>query len=169
MLKKDYIYNFKSLLVVKNKFPFSVNNKYNFHQKIIRINNCKYLKKYFDFKLIPYKTKSISLITNSLNKCHKFDFLIKHSIFNFYIKKYKIQNKYVIENIEEIYRLTKVFVQLFNQKYSIKYDILISNNHDVIFTIILYNENKITDIEKYKKEKVENIFNKTIVSIIRRL
>lgn len=168
-MKKDLIYNLKSLFVIKEKNIFSINFGFDSLNKIIKINNCKYIKEENDFKLVPYIRNERSLRTVNANIENRFNILIKHSIFNFYISKYKIQNKYLIKNIEEYYRVTKVLISMLNTKYGIQNQFEIETNHDVVFTILKYNESKLYDIEKYKSEKVENVFSEELYESIVRL
>lgn len=168
-MKKDIIFNLKSLFVIKYRTNISLNSSFFKKTKIIKINNTNYLKDRTIFKITKNIKEIHSLKTlNSMNY-NKMNILINHTIFNFYTKKYNLKNKYVISNISEIYRLTKSFIKMFNLKYISDIPNEIRVNHDTVFTIIKYNENKINDIEKYKNEKVENIFDEELFSIIRGL
>lgn len=167
-MKKDTIFSLKSLLIIKEKINFLVNSEFVKLNKIVKITNCKYETERKHFKISPYKFQEISLKTNNLNQKTENKILIKHSIFNTYIKKYKITNTYLIKNIEEYYRLTKVFINLFNKKYGEINEFEIETNHNVIFTILKYREKELYNIEQYKFEKIENIFSEELYySIIR--
>lgn len=168
-MKKDIIYSLKSLLTIKDRTNFSINYYFNESKKLIKINNSIYLKDRHNYKITEYFKDSYSLKTFNSNSENRLPILIKHTIFNFYIEKYSITDKYLIKNISEFYRLTKVFVGLFNKKYGKENQFEIDINHDVVFSILKDNENKYNDIEKYKIEKIENIFSKELFDIVRRL
>lgn len=168
-MKKDTIYSFKSLLVIKDKNNFSINCGFYKKYKIIKIQNTSYLKDRFTFPITKFLKKAYRLKTmNSMAK-HRLPVLVNHEVFVFYINKYKFTNKYLIENIREFYRLTKAFVYIFNEKYIKDPSLEIEINHDVVFNILKYNELKLDDVEKYKKEKVENVFTEDLFETIRRL
>lgn len=168
-MTKDLIYSFKSLLTIKDRINFSINYSFSSKDKIIKIKNSVYFKERNKFPITKYNKDVYTLKTFNLMSENRIPILINHTIFNFYISKYEITNKYLIENISEYYRVTKVFVDLFNKKYGKKEQFEIDINHDVIFNILKYNEKKLDDLEKYKKEKVENIFSEKLFNIIRRL
>lgn len=168
-MKKDLIYSFKSLLTIKDRIKFSINHSFEIKEKIIKINNTIYFKERNQFPITKYNKDIYTLKTfNSMSE-HRLPILINHTIFKFYISKYEITNKYLIDNIAEYYRVTKVLIDLLNKKYGDKEQFKIEINHDVVFNILKYNENKLNDLEKYKKEKVENIFDEKLFNIIRRL
>lgn len=166
---KDSMINFGSLLIVKDRQSFSINCSFNCSTKIVSITNAIYEKERHNFQLIPFNTERIYMKTNNKNQYYMHPILIKHSIFDFYINKYKIENIYLIKNIEEFYRLTKVFIDMFNKRFGTIYNFNIDINHETVFSIIKYNEKKLNDIEKYKKEKVDNIFSEELFYILRKL
>lgn len=168
-MKKDIIYNFKSLLTLKDRLVFSINYGFDKKNKIIKINNIIHLKDRIKFPITKVFKETHNLKTTNIMAENRLPILINHKVFEFYIKKYGIKNNYLIENIGEFYRLTKSFIVMFNIKYMNEIPNEIEINHDVVFSILKYNESKIKDLEYYKKEKIENIFSEELFSIIRRL
>ena len=165
-MKNIFIYNLKSLFIKKNKLK--INIKYNFssQEKKIKINNCIYDCDVQKYKLIPFVCKTIKLRTENKNHYTNNIFLIKHSVLPYYSSEYKIKNSYLLSNIEEFYRITKVYLIMFNQELSKKYESEININHDVIFTILKFHENKLLNIEEYKKKKFNEIINEEVYNII---
>lgn len=168
-MKKDAILNFKSLLTIKDRIKFSINYGFNIKRKLVKVNNSIYLKDRITFPITQFFKETHILKTTNIMAEHRLPILINHTIFEFYIRKYDIKNKYLIENISEFYRLTKSFIKMFNIKYIEEIPNEVETNHDVVFSILKYNESKINDLEKYKKEKIENIFSEELFGIIRRL
>lgn len=168
-MKKDIILNFRSLLTIKDRINFSIDYSFDIKRKLIKINNSIYLKDRIKFQITQFFKETHNLKTTNIMAEHRLPIFINHTIFEFYIKKYDIKNKYLIENISEFYRLTKSFIKMFNIKYINEIPNEIEVNHDVVFSILKYNESKIKDLEKYKKEKIENVFSEELFGIIRRL
>lgn len=168
-MKKDIILSFKSLLTVKDRIKFSIDYVFDIKRKLLKINNSIYLKDRTIFPITRFLKETHNLKTTNIMSEHRLPILINHTIFEFYINKYEIKNKYLIKNISEFYRLTKSFIKIFNIKYMKELSNEIEINHDTVFSILKYNESKLKDVEEYKKEKVENIFDEKIFSIIRRL
>lgn len=166
---KDSMLSFNSLLIVKDRKNFKVNYNFKSLRRKISLKNSVYDVEKNNFSLVNNKIAKISLKTTNKNVGEYLPILIKHTIFDFYIKKYKIDNLYLIKNVEEYYRLTKVFLNMFNQKYGNVYNFEIDVNHDTVFSVIKYNENKLNDVEKYKSEKIDNIFDDELFHTLRRL
>lgn len=168
-MKIALIYNLQSLFVKKETLPIAINSNFQSTDRIISVKNLIYDNKIIKFQLVPSSVKEVKLITNNLNSCRNFSIPFKHSILPFYSKKYSIENTYLLDNIEEFYRITKVFVIMFNDKYKGINSLELIIKPDVIFSILKFNEKNISNINEYKKLKVDKVIPKELFDSIKRL
>lgn len=160
---KDGIYNLKSLAFAKDFYKFSNRNNFNKDRLGIKIKNIDYDLDSYSINFFPFNKDSYCVRLKHADFLSSYSIGLKHSVFNFYLNKYKISNKYIILNVEDFYLISKYFVKVWNNKNYKDADNLIHLNHDSIFYILKYHEDKLYSLEEFKGNKLDDIFNRDLV------
>lgn len=168
-MKIELIYNLKSIFIKKEIVPVTIKSTYNSTERIMSLKNINYNQDGIEYKFIPYDVKKFKLTAKNINDYNNFPLLFKHSVLPFYSNMYAITNPYLLKNIEEFYRITKVFVIMFNDKYKGTIDLELIDKPDVIFNILKFHESKLVDIKQYSQSKVDDIISKELYNNIKRL
>lgn len=161
---KDGIYNLKSLAFTKDFYQFSNQNSFEIDKYITKFNSLEYDLETEFIDILPFEKDEYSAHLKHSDNLDNYQIQFKHSIFNFYLDKYKISNKYIILNIEEFYSISKYFIKVWNDKNYGNNEQLIHLNHDSVFYILKYYENHLYDLEKFKTAKPDDIFNIDLVA-----
>lgn len=160
---KDGIYNLKSIAFTKDFYKFSNSNKFDSEYKIMRFKSSEYDLEESEISFNTFSKVTFHIPIKNPDVLSDFKIKIKHSIFKFYLEKYKITNKYIVSNIEEFYSTTKYFIKAWNDKNYGNNEKLIHLNHDSVFYILKHYETELYDIEYYKKSKLKDIFDDELV------
>lgn len=161
---KDGIYNLKSIAFTKDFYQFSNKNEFKQDKITIKLNSLEYS---LDRELITIFPFNKDVYNSKIRHADSITYIqipLKHSIFNYYIEKYKIKNLYIISKIEEFYSTSKYFINTWNDKNYGNNEKLIHLNHDSVFYILKYYENDLYDLDSFKKNKPETIFDDELVS-----
>lgn len=161
---KDGIYNLRSIAFAKDFYKFSNKNDFEQDKTTIKIKSAEYHLDRELINILPFNKDSYSSKIRHVDSVEYISIHLKHSIFNFYINKYKINNIYMILNIEEFYLTSKYFINTWNDKNYGNNEKLIHLNHDSVFYILKHYENDLYDLDSFKKNKPEAIFDDELVS-----
>ncbi|MFR4518436.1 MAG: hypothetical protein ACLT40_00555 [Fusobacterium sp.] len=160
---KDGIYNLRSIAFAKDFYKFSNKNDFGQDKTTIKIKSAEYHLDRELINILPFNKDSYSSKIRHVDSVEYISIPLKHSIFNFYINKYKINNIYIISNIEEFYLTSKYFIKVWNDKNYGDNEQTIHLNHDSVFYILKHYENDLYNIEKFKISKPNDIFNADLV------
>lgn len=149
-MKKIAIFNMESLSCEKRIIPFKIKIKTTKQNFVVRFaNKLRSIRK--DFKIhhfVQIATFPFSSTTNY--KKYTFPILIKHTSANYYLTKFGIRNKFIVQNINRIYPLIKYHV-LFHNNAGKEFIEPIPKN---IFAIIKYNQNNLVSEEYIEYLKI---------------
>lgn len=120
---------------------------------LAKIKHSEIKKNVFTFKIMNFSRATIKATSSQMFKVNLFS--CKSFCTNAHKKceEYLIKNENIKNNIIDFKSVTNIFIKLYNMKSDKK--IIIRN--DTPYVLLKYNENKIVDIEQFRKMKVEDL------------
>lgn len=154
------ILNCKSIFSRKISLKCNFSNNFIANKEILKISNSNInCYRFSNNKINSNKKISTRIKINGIYKKSPFLLKIKNNILEQKCYEYKITNQEIINNIDDFYKLTKIYINLFldsNQIY-------INNGIDSIFIVLKFHENNIIDLKEYSKKDINKIFTRELI------
>lgn len=138
------IIKFSSPFRIKQKQDFKINTEFKEKRTMWKITNKKVNTDVYDFKFPFYKEDSFSFISKNKIKEEVNKIKILCSPYNYFIDKFEITNKIIIKDVHKFVELIPTILNKYNY-HNEEYRISDVNNLNVIFLLLSYNENVITE------------------------